>query len=124
MGYKFKDYLWPGLMEALQAAPSHLLVASFEWEDQGLFGRKKKRYALTISNLSEQEARQRFNTSRNSYGEYLVVGFAGELPRSILSHLSQNDIERGCMKPIAWEGFLHNMLDYFPGARSGDWDPL
>ena len=124
MGYKFNDYLWRGLMEALQATPSHTLAAHFEREDRGLFGRKRKQYVLTISSLSEQEARQRFNVSRNAYDEYLTIGFAGDLPPSILSHLSQNDIERGCMKPIAWEGFLHTLHDYFPEAITGDWVPV
>lgn len=124
MGYRFDDYLWRGLMEALQAAPSHTLVAHFAWEDRGLFGRKVKRCMLTISSLSEQEALQRFNVSRNAYNEYLTIGFAGELPPSILSHLSPEDLQRGCMRPIAWEGFLHDLHDYFPDARSSEWEPV
>lgn len=124
MGYKFDDHLWRGLTETLQAAPSHTLVAQFEWDDRGLFGRKVRRYVLTISSLSEQEALQRFNVSSNAYDEYLTIGFAGELPPSILRHLSQEDLQRGCMRPIAWEGFLHTLHDYFPQVQSGDWEPV
>ncbi len=124
MGYTFSTYLWPGLMEALQAAPTHTLLAHFEWENRGLFGRRVRRYVLTISSLSEQEARQRFNVSKNAYDEYLAIGFAGELPPSILSHLGQEDLQRGCMRPIAWEGFLRTLQAYFPDARSSEWEPV
>lgn len=108
---------------ALKAAPTHTIGATFEWEDRGFFSRKKKRYLLTITQLTSEEARQRFSVDRRQ-PEYLVIGFVGELPPNMLFYF---DAVAGAQQGYTMvyfygEGFLRTLESLH--AYSGDWQAL
>jgi len=113
------------MFDALKASPTHTIGAVFEWEDRGFFGPKKKQYALTITQLTAQEAKQRYNVDRQQ-SEYLVIGFFGELPRSKLSlfDVVDDDSRQGHSMVFMWaEGFLRT-LDSLEAGSGSDWEPV
>ncbi len=111
------------LFGALKAAPTHTIGATFEWDDRGFFGSKKKRYMLTITQLTAEEARQRFNVDRRQ-SEYLVIGFVGELPPKMLPYFNaMPGAPQGYSMVYTYNGGFVTTLGALR-VLTGDWQAL